>query len=62
MLELIRIHQYSFFPRTIQQWNNLNISNLCQLNLQEFKNYLNNHSLELCFNCISALYPCGDLL
>ena len=55
MLELIRIDQYSFFPRTIQQWNNLNISNLCQLNLQEFKNYLNNHSLELCFNCISVL-------
>ena len=55
MLELIRIYQYSFFPRTIQQWNNLNISNLCQLNLQEFKNYLNNHSSELCFNCISVL-------
>ena len=34
------IYLYSFFPRTILQWNNLNISNLHQLNLQEFKNFL----------------------
>ena len=40
------IYLYSFFPQTIQQWNNLNISNLHQLNLQKFKNFLKNHSLE----------------
>ena len=46
MIGLHDIYLYSFFPRTIQQWNNLNISNLHQLNLQEFKNFLKNHSLE----------------
>ena len=40
------IYLHSFYPRTIQQWNSLNISNLHQLNLQEFKNFLKNHSLE----------------
>ena len=40
------IYLCSFFPWTIRQRNNLNITSLHQLNLQEFKNYLKNHSLE----------------
>ena len=40
------IYLYSFYPWTLRQWNNLNITNLHQLNLQEFKKYLKNHSLE----------------
>ena len=55
------IYLYSFFPWTIRQWNNLNISNLHQLNLQEFNNYLKNHSLESLWLCI-VCYPCGGLL
>ena len=35
------IHLHSFFPRTIREWNNLQIDNLDELNLHEFKNLLN---------------------
>ena len=37
-------YQQSFFPRTIQQWNELQIRNLHELTLKEFKNYLNSQT------------------
>ena len=42
------IYLHSFFPRTIPQWNDLQINNLDKLNLQQFKNQLN-----------SKLYNCS---
>ena len=34
------IYKYSFFPRTIPEWNNLQIPNLQNLTLSQFKNML----------------------
>ena len=33
-------YHYSFLPRTIPDWNNLNIENLANCDLDSFKDYL----------------------
>jgi len=36
------VYRYSFFPRTIPDWNNLPINNINELNLDQFKDTLSN--------------------
>ena len=35
-------YRYSFFPRTVPQWNNLTICNIEEIDIETFKNLLIN--------------------